>query len=140
MRPPPHGHSAWCRGRVARFDGNAAPPPLPSWLSEADIDFFVAEFTRTGFRGGFNYYRNIDRNWELLAPFDGLPVAVSALYMAGERDPVMKFPGMARHIADLPRFAPQLRATMMLPGCGHLIQRERPGEVNAAMIDFLRSL
>ncbi len=122
------------------FRWNAEPPPLPAWLSEADIDFFVAEFTRTGFRGGLNYYRNIDRNWELLAPFDGLPVTVPALYMAGDRDPVVKFPGMDRHIADLVKFAPRLRASMMLPGCGHLIQRERPSEVNAAMIEFLRSL
>jgi pimeloyl-ACP methyl ester carboxylesterase len=122
------------------FRWNAEPPPLPAWLSEADIDFFVAEFTRTGFRGGLNWYRNIDRNWELLAPFDGLPITVPALYMAGDRDPVVKFPGMDRHIADLAKFAPQLRASTMLPGCGHLIQRERPPEVNVAMIDFLRSL
>jgi hypothetical protein len=48
--------------------------PLPPWLSEADVDYYTAEFTRTGFRGGLNWYRNIDRNWELLAPFDGLRV------------------------------------------------------------------
>jgi pimeloyl-ACP methyl ester carboxylesterase len=122
------------------FRWNAEPPPLPAWLTEADIDFYTSEFTRTGFRGGLNWYRNIDRNWELLAPFDGLPVTVPALYMAGDRDPVLRFPGAARHIADLAKFAPQLRGTIMLPGCGHWTQQERPGEVNAAMIDFLRSL
>jgi hypothetical protein len=61
-------------------------------LAEADIDFFTAEFTRTGFRGGLNWYRNIDRNWELLAPFDGVPVTVPALYIAGDRDPVCASP------------------------------------------------
>jgi pimeloyl-ACP methyl ester carboxylesterase len=116
------------------------PPPLPAWLTEADIDFYTAEFTRTGFRGGLNWYRNIDRNWELLAPFDELKVTVPALYIAGDRDPVVKFPGMDRHIADLAKFVPQLRRTVMLPGCGHLTQEERAGEVNIAMIDFLRSL
>jgi pimeloyl-ACP methyl ester carboxylesterase len=115
-------------------------PPLPGWLREADVDFYTAEFSRTGFRGGLNWYRNIDRNWELLAPFDGMPVKVPALYIAGERDPVVKFPGMDRHIADLPKHVPQLRGPIMLPGCGHITQEERPAEVNALMIDFLRDL
>ena len=116
------------------------PPPLPAWLSDADVDYYTGEFTRTGFRGGLNWYRNIDRNWELLAPFDGVPVKVPALYIAGDRDPVIKFPGMDRHIADMPKFVPQLRDTIMLPGCGHITQEERPAEVNAAMIDFLRGV
>jgi pimeloyl-ACP methyl ester carboxylesterase len=123
------------------FRWTAAPTlPLPAWLSEADVDFYTAEFTRTGFRGGLNWYRNIDRNWELLAPFDGLPVSVPALFIAGDRDPVVKFPGMDRHIADLPKFVPQLRGSIMLPGCGHITQEERPAAVSAAMIDFLRAL
>ena len=67
-----------------------------------------------------------------------LRVTVPALYIAGDRDPVVKFPGMDRHIADLARFVPQLRHTIILPGCGHLTQEERSAEVNAAMIDFLR--
>ena len=116
------------------------PPPLPAWLTEADVDYYTSEFTRTGFRGGLNWYRNIDRNWELLAPFDGVPVSVPALYIAGDRDPVVKFPEMDRHIADLPKFVPQLRGPIMLPGCGHITQEERPAEVNAAIIDFLRQL
>ena len=126
------------RGIASR--SNAEPPPLPAWLTEADVDFYTNEFTRTGFRGGLNWYRNIDRNWELLAPFDGLPVSVPALYIAGDRDPVVKFPGMDRHIADMPKFVPQLRGTIILPGCGHITQEERPAEVNAAMIDFIGSL
>ena len=48
------------------------PSRLPAWLSAADLDFYAAEFTRTGFGGGLNWYRNIDRNWELLAPFAGV--------------------------------------------------------------------
>ena len=122
------------------FRWNATPPPLPGWLTGADVDFYTAEFTRTGFRGGLNWYRNIDRNWELLAPFDGLKVTVPALYIAGDRDPVIKFPGIDRHIAELAKFVPQLRRTIILPGCGHVTQEERAVEVNSAIIDFLRSL
>src|SRR5262249_9961722 len=58
----------------------ATPEVLPSWLSATDIDFYTGEFARTGFRGGLNWYRNIDRNWELLAPFGGALVNVPALY------------------------------------------------------------
>jgi pimeloyl-ACP methyl ester carboxylesterase len=126
--------------RGSPFRWNVEPPPLPAWLTEADVDFYTGEFTRTGFRGGLNWYRNIDRNWELLAPFDGLEVSVPALYIVGNRDPVQRFPGMDRHIADLPKFVPQLRGTVMLPGCGHTTEEERPAEVNAAIIDFLRRL
>lgn len=99
----------------------------------------MAKFGRTGFRG-LNSYSNIDRNWELLAPFDDVPVARPARYITGERDPVVKFPGMDCHLADLPSDAPQLRRPFMLPGCGHNTQEERPAEVNALMIDFIRDL
>src|SRR3989442_4894138 len=76
------------------FRQGVEPPPLPGWLTEADVDFYTAEFTRTGFRGGLNWYRNIDRNWELLAPFARVPVGVPALYIAGDRDPVVRLPRM----------------------------------------------
>ena len=116
------------------------PNSLPSWLTEADIDFYTSEFTRTGFRGGLNWYRNIDRNWELLTPFDGALVNVPALYVAGERDLVVGFRGMDQLISNLSKFVPKLRQTIMLPGCGHWTQQERPTEVNAAIINFLASL
>jgi pimeloyl-ACP methyl ester carboxylesterase len=128
------------RRKGAFLDGMMSPAVLPSWLTEADIDFYAREFARTGFRGGLNWYRNIDRNWELLAPFAGARVKVPALYIAGDRDPVVRFPGMDRLIPHLADFVPELRATIMLPGCGHWTQQERVGEVNGAMIDFLRRL
>jgi len=116
------------------------PSPLPPWLSEADVEFYVKEFARTGFRGGLNWYRNIDRNWELLAPYAGAVVTVPALYVAGDRDLVVAFRGMDQLIPNLSKFVPRLRRTLMLPGCGHWTQQERPREVNAAMVDFLKAL
>jgi pimeloyl-ACP methyl ester carboxylesterase len=124
------------RGRSAAY----AELPLPAWLTEADIDAYAAEFARTGFRGGLNWYRNIDRNWELLRPFAGMKVSVPALYVAGERDLVLGFPGAAEMVANLKAAVPRLRETIILPGCGHWTQQERPAEVNAAMLDFLRHL
>ena len=116
------------------------PDILPAWLSKADLDFYVGEFTRTGFRGGLNWYRNIDRSWELLAPFVQAKVTVPALYMAGDRDLVVAFRNMDKAIANLATYVPQLRGSVILPGCGHWTQQERAAEVSAAMIDFLRKL
>lgn len=117
-----------------------SPAALPGWLTKADVDFYAAEFARTGFRGGLNWYRNIDRNWELLAPFAGAKVNVPALYMAGDRDLVVAFRGMDKLVPNLKNFVPHLRNTIMLPGCGHWTQQERASEVNAAMIEFIRQL
>jgi pimeloyl-ACP methyl ester carboxylesterase len=116
------------------------PSSLPNWITEADIDFYVAEFQRSGFRGGLNWYRNIDRNWELLAPWTGARVTVPALYMAGEQDLVVKFPGTEQLIANLGQFVPKLQKTIMLPDCGHWTQQEKPKEVNSAIIAFLNEL
>lgn len=116
------------------------PTILPAWLSEADLAVHVSEFARTGFRGGLNWYRNIDRNWELTGPFAGARVTVPALYIAGDRDLVVSFRGIKELIANLRMFVPQLRGTVMLEGCGHWTQQERVAEVNAAILAFLREL
>jgi len=143
-RRDPGGAPAGPVGMVPRSGGFLTrmpnPESLPAWLGDADIDMYVRQFQQSGFRGGLNWYRNIDRNWELLAAYGGAAVSVPALYMAGDRDLVVSFPRMKEVIADLPRYIPQLRASIMLPGCGHWTQQERPNEVNKAMIDFLRAL
>jgi pimeloyl-ACP methyl ester carboxylesterase len=122
------------------LQGPGAPATLPPWLSEADVDFYGAEFKRSGFRGGLNYYRNIDRNWELQGSLAGAVVTIPALYVAGDRDLVVSFPGTDRLLANLKTFVPALQRIQMIPGCGHWTQQERPDEVNAAIIDFLRTL
>jgi len=131
-------------GMVRRDTGflgrREAPATLPAWLTEADVDFYAREFTRTGFRGGLNWYRNIDRNWELLAPWTGAKVTVPALFMAGDRDLVLAFRGMDRLLPALKQLVPELRQTIVLPGCGHWTQQERPAEVNAAILSFLQEL
>ena len=120
--------------------GREIPATLPPWLTEANVDFYAGEFKRSGFRGGLNWYRNIDRNWELLAPWSGAQVTVPALYIAGDRDLVVALRGMDKLLPALKQFIPQLTDTIMLPGCGHWTQQERPAEVNAAMIAFLQGL
>jgi len=116
------------------------PPSLPDWLREEDVDFYVTEFERTGFRGGLNWYRNIDRNWELLAPYAGAKVSVPALFVAGDRDQVVTSPAAQRVIAGLAGPVPRLQRTLMLPGCGHWTQQERPQAVNDALLEFLQAV
>ena len=141
---PSRGGGAGLAGMVRRGGGfleqTVDPETLPAWLTEADVTFYSGEYGRTGFRGGLNWYRNIDRNWELLAPYAGARVSVPALYVAGDRDLVMRFPAMDQLIPNLSKFVPQLRHTVILPGCGHWTQQERAAEVNAAMLEFLKAL
>jgi pimeloyl-ACP methyl ester carboxylesterase len=110
--------------------------PRPSWLTEAELAVWVAEFERTGFRGGLSYYRNIDRNWALTAPLEGRRVTQPALFLTGADDVVG---GVMRHDA-LREWVPRLRDAIVVEGAGHWIQQERPGAVNAALLAFLAGL
>lgn len=115
------------------------PETLPAWMGAEDVAFYTAEFERAGFRGGLNWYRNFQRNWELMAPWRGCVIRQPSMFIAGERDAVLKFPASKSQIESYSRTLPGLRGTHILPGAGHWIQRERATEVNALLIDFLRS-
>jgi pimeloyl-ACP methyl ester carboxylesterase len=115
------------------LDGMPEPDRLPSWLTDADLDYFTAEFERTGFRGGLNRYRNMDRDWEELPQLAGANVQQPSLFITGDRDLVRTFSSAEAMKA----FVPNLREVLTLPGCGHWTQQERPAEVNAALIEFL---
>jgi pimeloyl-ACP methyl ester carboxylesterase len=114
------------------------PAVMPPWLGEADIDFYAGEFARTGFRGGLNWYRNIDRNWELTAPWQGAQIHQPSLFIAGSKDGVITGLIGAKLVNEMERVLPNLRQKLILDGAGHWIQQERPDEVNAALIAFLK--
>jgi pimeloyl-ACP methyl ester carboxylesterase len=138
-RPPSAGVGGLPPGMMPRKGGFMTDPPsLPAWVTESDIDVYVKEYARSGFLGPLAWWRNIDRGWELMAPFAGAAVTVPALYMAGDRDFVATV--FSQDIAKQSALVPKLRPPIMLPGCGHWTQQERAPEVSAAMIDFLRSL
>jgi len=124
---------------AARFLDNLGDPErLPAWLTEADLDFYTVEFQRTGFSGGLSWYRAMDLTWELTAPWHHAKVMQPALFVAGERDLVI---AMHRRALDqLRETVPGLRRLVMLPGCGHWTQQERPAEVNAELLSFLAVL
>ena len=116
---------------------------LPPWLTAADIDAFVAEYTQhasSGFTGPLNWYRNLDRNWELTAAWHHAPVTVPALFLAGDRDLVIRYSGGGGMLARMRDVVPLLREPVLLDGCGHWTQQERPDTVSKAMISFVREL
>ena len=115
------------------------PVALPPWLTEADIDVFATEYQRTGFRGGLNWYRNIDPNWELTAPWHGATIRQHALFIAGTRDAVITGSIGQRGLDELESVVPNLAKKILIDGAGHWIQQERPTEVNAALIEFARA-
>jgi len=134
------GEARATAGENAGFlDAMPRPETLPSWLTEADIDAFAEQYQRDGFTGGLNWYRNINRNWELTAAWAGAQITPPSLYVTGTRDLVRTF-GAPDFIEKLPELLPNLRGVVDLEGCGHWTQQERPDEVNAALVEFLKGL
>ena len=118
----------------------AEPSVAPDWWNEADVAYYTAEFSRTGFRGGLNWYRNIKRSWELLAPWRGCAIHQPAMFIAGASDDVLKFPSSKPQIDNFGKTLPGLRGCHVLEGAGHWIQRERAPAVNRLLVDFLQQL
>ncbi len=133
------GEDRWSPVRdPAAARGISIAPKMPSWLTEEDLDFLVEEYTRTGFTGGLNYYRNMDRNWALTPFLDGAKILQPTLFIAGDRDPVIEFTrGAYDHLAVN---IPNLKKQVLLQGVGHWTQQERPEEVNRLLIEFLQAL
>ncbi len=107
----------------------------PAWMSQEDLETYAETYERTGFTGGLNYYRNIDRNWRLTASLDGNRVEQPSLFITGSRDPVQAFmptQAMEGWVTDL--------RVVVVEGAGHWVQQERPGDVNGALLSFLDEL
>ena len=111
------------------------PDAPPAWLSEEDLDVYVAEFERSGFRGPLNRYRNVDRDWEDLAAFHGRPIQIPALFVGGSKDGPTLWG--APSIEKFPSTLPKLWKSEILQGSGHWIQQERAEEINELLLGFL---
>lgn len=131
-------------GMVSRRDGLLSalpdPPAMPDWLTVADLDAYTKAFTCSGFRGGLNYYRNLDRNWQLQASLTGVTINIPALFMVGERDTGLSIPGMRDIIDAMPAFVPRLTQRIIVPGSGHWLPQECPDLVNDAIVRFVHRL
>jgi pimeloyl-ACP methyl ester carboxylesterase len=121
------------------FLGDARPAdPVANWLNESDLAHFAESYRNSGFRGGLNWYRNIDRNWELTAPWQGAQIHQPSLFIAGSRDSVITGLIGAKRVNEMERVLPHLKQKLIIDGAGHWIQQERPAEVNAALVAFIK--
>ncbi len=118
------------------IDRMPEPDGLPDWLSQDELDHYISEFSRTGFTGGLNWYRNFDRNWETTPELADAKITVPCLFIGGTADPVLGFtrPDRAAEVISGPY------RQIMLDDAGHWLQQERPDEVNAALLEFLGGL
>jgi pimeloyl-ACP methyl ester carboxylesterase len=101
------------------------------FLSPRALDFFVDTYTKTGFTGGINWYRNIDRNWELTKDVK-YKIDVPCLYVGAANDVVLppsSANGMETMVPDLEK--------QTIADCGHWTQQEKPEEFNRIAIDWL---
>ncbi len=124
--------------RGGRLRDRFASATLPAWLTEDDLDVYAGEFERTGVTGALNRYRNMDRDWEDLAPYRGAPIKQPSLFLGGALDASTTW--MSDAIDAYPTTLPGLSASHLLDGCGHWIQQERPDTVNHLLTDWLAAL
>jgi pimeloyl-ACP methyl ester carboxylesterase len=120
-------------GRIGR------PTELPPWMSQEDLDYYVAQFEGKGFRGGLNYYRQFERNFELTREVDAT-IPIPALFVAGALDGVIRGQSAEQLTAAMSPVAPDLRGVHVLEGAGHWIQQERADEVNRLLVEFFRGV
>ena len=139
LPPDKAWHAFVPKGKGLLDTGFDTEMPL-SWLSSEDLAEYVKDFTQSGFRGGLNWYRNLHRNWELMAPFAGAPIPQPSLFIAGTRDGVIRMPGMRVKVEEMRPVLPGLRDSVLIEGAGHWVQQEAPEPVNALLIEFLKSL
>ena len=116
-----------------------APQSLPDWLSQADLNYVVGQFERSGFRGGVNYYRNFGRNWDITEGLSNTRVNVPTLFIAGEKDVVIAGASKEQLLRAMSRVVDNLHDVLLVPRIGHWVQQEAPDETNEAMADFLNA-
>ncbi|XP_078166032.1 epoxide hydrolase 1-like [Carex rostrata] len=113
---------------------------LPSWLSEEDIEYYASKFEKSGFTGGINYYRCVDLNWELTAPWTSAKVEVPTKYIVGDLDLTYHYPGIQDfiHKGGLKGHVPLLKEAVVVKGAGHFVQQERAQVISDHIYDFVK--
>ncbi|MES2126356.1 MAG: alpha/beta hydrolase [Pseudomonadota bacterium] len=114
------------------------PRQLPPWLSSTALDYYVAEFSRSGFTGPLNWYRNLDRDWEITSFLAGARVACPLLYIGGAEDEGNRWSKGAYDAME--QTVPKLKGKHMIANAGHMAPEEKPEQFNALLLDFLRQL
>ncbi|XP_039115093.1 epoxide hydrolase A-like isoform X1 [Dioscorea cayenensis subsp. rotundata] len=113
---------------------------LPAWLSEEDLDHFSNKYEKTGFTGGLNYYRCLNSNWELLAPWTGAQIKVPTKYIVGDLDLTYHYPGVKDfvHKGGFKQVVPFLEDVVVMDGVAHFINQEKAHEVTEHILNFIQ--
>ncbi|XP_038429678.1 bifunctional epoxide hydrolase 2 [Canis lupus familiaris] len=109
-------------------------PSLSSIVTEEDIQFYVQQFQKSGFRGPLNWYRNVETNWRWGCKGVGRKILIPALMVTAEKDKVL-VPEMSKHMED---WIPYLKRGH-IKDCGHWTQMEKPTELNQILIEWLET-
>ncbi|KAG8067638.1 hypothetical protein GUJ93_ZPchr0005g14978 [Zizania palustris] len=114
--------------------------PLPSWITEEDIKHYASKFDKTGFTGGLNYYRALNKTWELTSPWTGAEIKVPAKFIVGDLDLTYHTPGIQDfiHKGGFKKFVPLLDDVVIMKDVGHFINEEKPKEVSEHIISFIK--
>lgn len=126
------------KSEIAGFVATMPPAPdvLPDWITQEEVDYYVDEFTRTGFTGGINWYRNFHRNWEITPQIADAKVECPSYFISGKQDPVI---GGRDGGFQSPTLL-DWRGETLIDDAGHWVQQEKPAETNAALISFLNDV
>ncbi|OEL33354.1 Bifunctional epoxide hydrolase 2 [Dichanthelium oligosanthes] len=114
--------------------------PLPSWLTEEDLKYYTSEFEKTGFTGGLNYYRALNKTWELTSPWTAAEINVPVKFIIGDLDLTYHNPGIQDfiHKGGFKKFVPLLDDVVVMKDVGHFINEEKPKEVSEHIISFIK--
>lgn len=137
--PPPEKRWQFTYRPGEKFTSHIVlPDKLPDWLTEEDVEYFGREYAKTGITGGLNWYRNIDRNWELTPFLDGAKILQPTLFIAGESDAVIRM--YAKAVDAMEKNVPDLKGKIILPNAGHWVNQEKATDVNQLILNFLKDL
>ncbi|KAK3140396.1 hypothetical protein QOZ80_5AG0400320 [Eleusine coracana subsp. coracana] len=114
--------------------------PLPSWITEEDIKYYASQFDKTGFTGALNYYRALNRTWELTSPWNLAEIKVPVKFIIGDIDLTYHTPGIQDfiHKGGFKKFVPLLDDVVVMKDVGHFINEEKPEEVSDHIISFIK--
>jgi pimeloyl-ACP methyl ester carboxylesterase len=107
---------------------NAETPLGEPLMSDSELAVFVSAFEASGFTGSINWYRNLDRNWHLLAGVNPI-IQHPALMIYGDRDIIPKSEKLKEFVTNV---------EVVNLDCGHWIQQEKPEETNQAILRWLK--
>ncbi len=120
------------------LDTMLMPKQLPSWLTRADLDYYVEQYRMSGFRGGLNWYRNVPTNNSITPELESKRFTQPAAFVSGVADDVLLYDPDWR--TTFPKAFDDLRFIELVEGAGHWVQVEKPEETTALILRFLNGL